>query len=156
MNIKILSIGKFRNSVFLEAYQCYKKRIKYNVDLIELELKKSNNLNIDEIISKEGDLILSNIKQINNPFIIALDETGNQKNSLEFANLIQKKSLERVGCIIFIIGGANGLDKKITDKANLKLSLGKMTFPHMMVRSILIEQIYRAQTIIENHPYHKN
>jgi 23S rRNA (pseudouridine1915-N3)-methyltransferase len=87
--------------------------------------------------------------------LIALDEKGKEFTSQNFAKLIADFSLRGDSNLTFIIGGANGLDAQILNRANLKMSLSLMTFPHLMVRSILLEQLYRAQSIIAGHPYHR-
>ena len=90
-----------------------------------------------------------------NSYLITLDEKADQLSSINFADLIKKTSTTNPN-IDLIIGGAFGLSQNLQKKSNYKLSLGKMTFPHLIVRLLLIEQIYRAQTIIDGHPYHKN
>lgn len=151
MNIEIISIGKFRNSLQKEIFELYKKRCSWNIKLKELEVKTGNNPEI--VKEKEGDLILASIPA--SAKIILLDETGQHLNSKEFASLIQNFRNNGTNNLAFIIGGASGTSTKVKQKAHLILSLSKLTFPHMMVRSILSEQLYRAFSIINNHPYHK-
>lgn len=153
MKITILSIGKFRNQdpsreLFLE----YQKRLNWKVELKELELK--GNIQGEALKIKEGELLLSKVP--NNSKIIALDEKGKMFSSPEFATVIKNYGNQGSSDLTFIIGGADGLSNELKQKADLMLSLGKMTFPHLMIRSFLIEQIYRANTIINGHPYHRN
>lgn len=160
MKITILSIGKFRNQdanqkIFLD----YQKRLDWKIELKELELKNGNSANLQassggEIIkNKEAELLLS--KAPSSAKIIALDEKGKMLTSIEFAKQIRKYQDEGNSNLAFIIGGAGGLGDDIKKKADLILSFSAMTMPHIMIRSFLIEQIYRAQTIINHHPYHR-
>jgi 23S rRNA (pseudouridine1915-N3)-methyltransferase len=152
MKITILSIGKFRNidpaqELFLE----YKKRLNWKIDLKELELK--GNLQGEILKIKEGELLLSKVP--NGSKIIALDEKGKMFSSPEFADVFRNYGNQGNSDLTFIIGGADGLSGELKQKADLILSFSKMTFPHLMIRSFLIEQIYRANTIISGHPYHR-
>jgi len=152
MKITILSIGKFRNQdpvqeLFLE----YKKRLNWKIELKELELK--GNLQGETLKIKEGELLLSKVP--NGSKIIALDEKGKMFSSPEFADVIRNYGNQGNSDLSFIIGGADGLSVELKQKADLILSFSKMTFPHLMIRSFLIEQIYRANTIISGHPYHR-
>ena len=153
MNIDIISIGKFKkNDPQKEIFENYIKRIKWNINLQELLCKNPTNKNCEIDKEKEGKLLLEHIKH--NSKIILLDERGKNFTSLEFANLLEKHR-DNADCLSFIIGGANGTSDEVKRKAALILSFGAMTFPHLMIRSILAEQIYRSYSIINNHPYHK-
>jgi 23S rRNA (pseudouridine1915-N3)-methyltransferase len=152
MKITILTIGKFRNQdpaqeLFLE----YKKRLNWKIELKELELK--GNLQGETLKIKEGELLLSKVP--NGSKIIALDEKGKMFSSPEFADIIRNYGNQGSSDLSFIIGGADGLSAELKQKADLILSFSKMTFPHLMIRIFLIEQIYRANTIISGHPYHR-
>jgi 23S rRNA (pseudouridine1915-N3)-methyltransferase len=153
MKITIISLGKFDKPFYIQYFENYKKRLKWQVDLIELDLKNSNNLEPQKIKDQEAKLIEKHIKNFSK--IIALDENGKQFSSIELAKNLENIGLEGSSNIAFIIGGAFGLSQDIKKKADILMSLSKLTFPHLMVRIILIEQIYRASTIIYNHPYHK-
>jgi 23S rRNA (pseudouridine1915-N3)-methyltransferase len=153
MKITIISLGKFNKPFYNQYFENYKKRLKWQVDLIELDLKTSNNLEPEKIKDQEGKLIEKHLKNFSK--IIALDENGKQFSSIELAKNLENIGLEGNSNIAFIIGGAFGLSQDIKKRANILMSLSKLTFPHLMVRIILIEQIYRASTIIFNHPYHK-
>lgn len=154
MRIKILSIGKFENSPHKIVFENYLKRLKWKVELRELELKNSQNMSAQKIKEGEGELILKALKP--NSKIILLDENGKQFSSRAFAKLISDSALNGDSDLTFVIGGSDGLSKSLLEKSHLKISLSLMTFPHLMVRAILAEQIYRAQTIIEGHPYHRD
>lgn len=125
----------------------YLKRISWPVTIRQLDIKEKFPSDKQKIF--EGIELLKSIPESN--YIIALDETGDQYASRDFAMKLQK--IEQP--ISFIIGGAFGLSDEIRIKANMILALGKMTMPHMIARLVLIEQIYRAYSIINNHPYHK-
>jgi len=143
MYISILSIGKFENSPHKLVYENYLKRLKWKIELKELDLRSSNNLSIEKLKELEGELIV-------------LDEKGKQFSSRDFAKLLSESASNGDSNLTFAIGGSNGLSQEVLKKAHLKISFGLMTFPHLMVRSILAEQLYRAFTINNNHPYHKD
>ena len=153
MNINIIAIGKFNNSPEKEIYLEYVKRLKWKIELRELELKNSASLSVAEVKAGEGDLLLKALKPSSK--LIALDENGRQFSSREFADKIKDFGNSGQSDLTFVIGGANGLSPEVLQRAELKISLGKMTLPHLLVRAVLAEQIYRAQTIIAGHPYHK-
>jgi 23S rRNA (pseudouridine1915-N3)-methyltransferase len=116
------------------------------------ELKNVSALSKDQIKSKEGELILKNIRPTDD--VILLDEKGKEYTSVEFARIIQDKISYAGKDIVFIIGGAYGFSEAVYQRANSKLSLSRMTFSHQMVRAIFVEQIYRAFTIMRGEPYH--
>ena len=143
--IKIICIGKIKESFYREAISEYLKRLsKYHkIEIIELN---------DSNINQEKDLILNKIDKKDH--IITLEINGKELDSKEFANYLDKTFIEHSN-ICFIIGGSNGLHKEVTNLSNYKLSFSKMTFPHQLFRVILLEQIYRSFKIINNETYHK-
>jgi 23S rRNA (pseudouridine1915-N3)-methyltransferase len=152
MKITIISIGKFsKNDPNFDLFLKYQKRLPWKLELKELETK--GNLQGEVLKNKEAELLLAAAP--NGAKIIALDEKGKNLSSPEFAKSIANFGNEGNSHLAFIIGGADGLSDHLKKHADLILSFGKMTFPHMMVRSFLAEQIYRAYTIINNHPYHR-
>lgn len=153
MKITIIAISKFENSLYKEIFEDYRKRMKWDVELKEFELKNSKNMNDEQVKKGEAELMMKAIKP--GSLLIAMDEKGKQFTSQNFAKLIADFSLRGESHLTFVIGGANGLDDELLQKAGLKISLGSMTFPHLMARSILMEQLYRAQSIIAGHPYHR-
>lgn len=153
MRISIISIGKFENSPYRMVFENYLKRIKWKIELKELDLKNSQNFSVEKIKDGEGTLIVKALRQSSK--LIALDERGKNFSSRAFAKLIADFALNGDSDLSFAIGGANGLSDAVLQKAILKLSLGAMTFPHLMARSILIEQLYRAESILSSHPYHR-
>ncbi len=150
MKFNIIAIGKMKSSPELDIVKKYIKRCNTPINIIEIETKKTPLEN--QIKKSEADLILSKIS--NNDILIALDETGETFSSEKFSEKI--KSFTANGqYIYFVIGGAFGLDESVKQRADIIISFGAMTFPHMLVRVMLCEQLYRVRTIIDNHPYHK-
>jgi 23S rRNA (pseudouridine1915-N3)-methyltransferase len=143
--IKIIAVGKIKESYLKEAVDDYLKRIsKYTkVEVIQVE---------DSDKEKESQLIIKNIK--NKDYIILLDVNSNQLDSLEFSNKIDKLLINNP-TICFIIGGSDGFSDKVYEIANEKISFSKLTFPHQLFRVILLEQIYRSYKILNNESYHK-
>lgn len=154
MRISILSIGKFENSPHKAVFETYLKRLKWKVELKELELKNAQNMSIEKIKQGEGELILKALRPVSK--LIICDENGRQFKSRDFAKIISDFGVTGDSDLTFVIGGADGLAPEILKKAALKISFGLMTLPHLMVRAILAEQLYRAQTILEGHPYHRD
>lgn len=159
MNITIITVGKLKENYLKDGIDEYLKRLnKYcNIKIIEvLDEKAPENLSFadEEIIkSKEAERIKKHIKD--NSYVIVLDIMGKSNSSEEFAGLIQRLGVNGFSDITFIIGGSIGLSYDILDRAAYKLSFSKMTFPHQLMRLILVEQIYRGFRIIKGEPYHK-
>lgn len=153
MKISIISIGKFENSPHKQVFETYLKRSKWKIELKELELKNAHNLSIEKIKEGEGALILKALKPSSK--LIVLDEEGKQFDSISFSKILADFAVRGDSDLSFVIGGSDGLSNEVLQKSAMKISLGKMTFPHLMVRAILVEQLYRAQTIINGHPYHR-
>ncbi|PKK95434.1 MAG: 23S rRNA (pseudouridine(1915)-N(3))-methyltransferase RlmH [Tenericutes bacterium HGW-Tenericutes-5] len=158
MKIKIVAVGKIKEKYLVDGINEYLKRItRYSkIEVIEVPDEKApDNLSArdEEIIKeKEGEKILS---KIGNEFVIVLAIEGKKLNSVELAGLIEKTISYESSEIIFVIGGSLGLDKRVSDRSNLKLSFSDMTYPHQLMRMILLEQIYRSFRINNNEPYHK-
>lgn len=146
-------MGKFENSPFKAVFENYIKRSKWKIELRELELKNAQSLSSIELKTREAALILKELKPQTK--LIILDENGKEYKSRDFSKMLANLAVQGDSNITFIIGGSDGLAEEILQKPALKISLGLMTFPHLMVRAILAEQLYRAQTIIEGHPYHR-
>lgn len=159
MEINIISVGKIKEDYFKKAIEEYEKRLKAycRVNFIELkdesEEKNLSDKDIDIILDKEGKRILEKIKE--RSFIIVLDILGRSIDSVEFSKKINDIMLDGISSIDFIIGGSLGISQEVKDKANYSLSFSKFTFPHKLMKVILMEQIYRAFTIINNKTYHK-
>lgn len=156
MKIRIIALGRAKAGPEKSLVETYRKRLSWSCDLIELEAKKG--LSGAELISAEAELIEKAIqaKASSQRVVIALDERGQSLASRDFAKRITALGNQGYGEMVFIIGGADGLAPAIRDRAGLLLSFGAMTWPHMLVRVLLMEQLYRAQTIIAGHPYHRD
>ncbi len=156
MNIKIIAVGKLKEKYTKEAIDEFKKRLGAYCSLSVVEIPaqeiKDDNL-AQKYMEIEGEKILSAIKP--EAYVVTLEILGKMLSSEEFAQKIKDLSNEGHNEIVFVIGGANGLAKAVSDRANFKLSFSKMTFTHQLIRIFLYEQIYRAFKIINNENYHR-
>lgn len=159
MNIKIITVGKIKEKYIQEGIKEYTKRLsRYcSLEIIEIDDEKApENLSDKEmeiVKQREGERILSKIPQ--NSFVIALVIEGKQLSSEDLAEKIGTLMVDGISDICFIIGGSLGLSQEVISRSNFKLSFSKMTFPHQLMRMILLEQIYRAWRIMKGEPYHK-
>ena len=159
MNITVISVGKLKEKYLKQAIDEYSKRLtRYcKIDIIELPDEKTpDNASEKEelqIKDKEGQLILSKIKD--NMFVVAMDLNAKQMTSEEFSKFIETQGVMGNSNITFVIGGSLGLSQAVIKRANYKVCFSKMTFPHQLMRVILLEQLYRACRIEMNEPYHK-
>ena len=153
MNIKLICVGKIKEKYLTDGIEEYRKRLKAFCDFEIIELKEVNTDDINKNIESEGDLILSNIKKTDH--VIALSIPGKNISSESLAQMIKEHYTYNSSVITFIFGGSNGLDKRVLDRSNYQLSFGKMTYPHQLMRMILLEQVYRCMMINNNHKYHK-
>ena len=149
MKYIISIIGKFKNNDENLITQKYLKRIK-NIKLNQYEIKISN---LDKRLEEEGSKLINSTPK--NGKLILLDEQGENLSSTELAELISKWRDNNISNINFAIGGAFGNGKLIKTSADKIVALGKLTWPHQMVKMMVAEQIYRIETILEGHPYHK-
>lgn len=152
MKIKLYVIGKTNFGFVEEGLKEYIKRLTRYVSFEIITLKEGKSKNSNEVKSIEAKNILDKINE--NDFLILLDNNGQEFNSLTFANYLNKKQDSGINNLVFLIGGAYGFDESIYKVAKDKISLSKMTFSHQIIRLIFIEQLYRAYTILNNHPYH--
>ena len=155
MKIALLTVGKTDRDWVKQGLNIYVSRLKHYIpfSIIEIpELKNVSALTREQIKTREGELILKNVKPTDD--LILLDEHGKVFSSVEFAKVIQDKITYNGKDIVFVIGGAYGFSEEVYRRANSKISLSKMTFSHQMVRAIFAEQLYRAFTIIKGEPYH--
>jgi len=155
MKIHFWSVGKAHEPYVKSGIDLFSKRISYYFP-IDWELisspKNANTLLLNDLKKAEAENILHLLQP--GDVLVALDEKGKQLSSAQLADFIQKKANESARKIIFLIGGAYGLDEKVKKRADLIWSLSTLVFPHQLVRLILAEQIYRACTIIKNEKYH--
>lgn len=159
MKITIITVGKIKEKHFTAAIDEYAKRLtKYcNMTMIEVPDEKApENLSDKEMIQvkeKEGERILSKVKDTQ--YVITLEIKGKQSTSEEFSDQLSLLGLGGQSDIVFIIGGSLGLSDQVIKRSNHALSFSKMTFPHQLMKVVLLEQVYRAFRIQKNEPYHK-
>lgn len=154
MNIRIITLGKLKESYWREAEQEYLKRLSAfsKIEIIELKEESFSEKDLPEQIKlKEAEKILKILTK--DDFVITLDEHGSSYSSLEFSSKLNSWIVANSN-LTFIIGGPLGLDASILSRANAKLSLSKMTFTHQMIRTFLLEQIYRGFMIVNKRKYH--
>jgi 23S rRNA (pseudouridine1915-N3)-methyltransferase len=156
MKFRILAVGRMKAGPEQALYEHYAARVKPAIVLQEVEEKRP--LSGAELKAREAALLLAALDEGKGGkrAVIVLDERGKTLGSRDFAARLQKFEDEGAGEIAFLIGGADGHGQPVLDRADLKLSLGAMTWPHMMVRAMLAEQLYRAQSILAGHPYHRD
>ena len=155
MKITLLTVGKTDKDWVKQGLDIYVSRLKHYVPfaMTEIpELKNVSALSKEQIKTREGELILKNIR--NSDDMILLDERGKEYSSTDLAKVIQDKITYGGRDIVYVIGGAYGFSEAVYKRADSKLSLSRMTFSHQMVRAIFAEQIYRAFTIMKGEPYH--
>lgn len=156
MNISVVSVGKVKEKYLRDGIEEYRKRLtRYcNIELIEVPDEKApENLSPreeEQVKKKEGQAILKHIKE--NAYIIALAINGKQLSSEELADFISERAMNGDSNLVFVIGGSLGLSKDVLNRADYKLSFSKMTFPHQLMRMILLEQVYRGYRIIKGEP----
>ena len=159
MNIRIICIGKLKESYWRDAVTEYGKRLSSYCSLEIVELKEARlpaNAGFaeeEQVKLTEGRDILSKIDK--NDFVISLEIKGKSQTSEAFAAKLKYLALSVKSTVDFVIGGSLGLSNEVSARADMKLSFSNMTFPHQMMRVILLEQIYRAFKINKNEPYHK-
>ena len=151
MQIVIAAIGRAKGGPERELFQSYVERLPWRVDLKEIEIKKESAVEARK--AKEGEALMAAAPE--GARIVALDERGRAEGSAQFAKRIEGWRDNGVRGIAFLIGGADGLSDDVRKRADLILSFGTMTWPHMLVRAMLAEQLYRAHSILTGHPYHR-
>ena len=152
MKIKIISIGNSPQKSTQDILLKYTSRFDdhFKIELLEIKSEKYFK-SVDQKKLKEAQKIL---KFVGTDFSISLDENGSSCSSIDLSEKLSKW-MQNFPKVTFIIGGADGLDKKIIENSNWVWSLSKLTLPHNLVKIILVEQLYRASTILNNHPYHR-
>ncbi len=155
MKVEFWMIGKTAFSYLDEGITIYEKRLKrylpFNLFILP-DIKNAKNLSVAELKKKEGDLILKKLKS--DDLLILLDEKGKEMNSVDFSKFIEKQLRSSKKRLIFQLGGAYGFSPEVYKRADIKISLSKMTFSHQMIRVFFLEQLYRAMTILKGEPYH--
>jgi 23S rRNA (pseudouridine1915-N3)-methyltransferase len=155
MKLQLVWIGKTKRSPVQQLIQEYLDRIRKFVSVDVTELRDRNDVGGDSrrILDKEGDEIISRTGAAD--YFIALDQRGREFDSNELAELIEKHRMAGTKLVTFVIGGHYGLSDAVRDRADLVLAMSRMTLTHELARVLLLEQIYRAFTIIRDLPYHK-
>ena len=158
MNISIICVGRIKESFYRDAIAEYSKRLSgyCNFRIIEVEDESDQGFNSGDasvILSREAERILKQIKP--GMYVITLEIKGKKTDSEGFSGMLSDLFVSGRSDIAFVIGGSNGLDRSVSQRADHKLSFSDMTFPHQLMRVILSEQIYRAFRIMRGEPYHK-
>lgn len=159
MKIKIICVGKLKEKYLVEGIKEYTKRISGYTDIEIIEVADERIPDkaslAEEVLvkAKEGRKILDKVKQ--DDYVILLDVASKELDSVAFSKHIEKCMIDGKSTIDFIIGGSLGHGEEVLQRANFKLSFSPMTFPHQLMRLILVEQIYRAFKIMKNETYHK-
>jgi len=153
MRILIAAVGRAKAGPERDLFEHFRARIRapFSLDLKEVEEKRS--LSTPEMMRREADLLLGAVPK--GAVAVALDERGAQLSSIDFAGKLGGWRDQGMADVVLLIGGADGLDKTVLRRARMVLSLGSATWPHMLVRGLLAEQIFRAQCILGGHPYHR-
>lgn len=159
MKITILCVGKVKEKFYRDAIGEYQKRLsRYcKLKIVEVTDEKTpdgaSETVENQIKEKEGNRILSKIRE--EDYVIALVIDGKMQDSVELSKNIQQLGVRGKSSIVFVIGGSLGLSKEVLKRSDEKLSFSKMTFPHQLMRVILLEQVYRSYRIMNGEPYHK-
>ncbi|MCK0068300.1 23S rRNA (pseudouridine(1915)-N(3))-methyltransferase RlmH [Kordiimonas sp. 5E331] len=153
MHISIIAIGRMQRGPEQALVDEYQKRLPWKTNIIEIDMKKPAGT-AAERKKREAERLLAAVPD--GAALVVLDENGKNFKSREFAGKIDNWQMAGYSHIAFVIGGADGLDSSVLNRADLKIALGSLTWPHMMVRVMLSEQIYRAWSIITGHPYHRD
>ena len=155
MKILLLVIGKTDEKYLLEGMSKYRDRLKHYIGFNYEEIpdiKNRKSLSEAQQKKQEADLILTKLKVGDK--LVLLDEKGKEYRSVEFAKHLQQQMNSGIKRLVFVVGGPYGFDASVYEKSQGKISLSKMTFSHQMIRLFMVEQVYRAMTILKNEPYH--
>ena len=155
MKLTLITIGRTDDNLLKQLVQQYTTKLQYYIkfELVELpDIKNVKNMSTQQQKAKEGELLLKQLAD--SDYLVLWDEKGMQYGSKEFSGLLQKRMNSGIKNLIFVVGGPYGFDDKVYARANQKISLSKMTFSHQMVRLFIVEQFYRAFSILRNEPYH--
>ena len=151
MKLTIAAIGRAGRGPERDLYEHYAGRIRWPLTLRELEEKRK--LSAAEMIKREGELLLAAVPD--RAMLVALDRRGKVLDSQAFAGRLRRWRDDSVSDVAFLIGGADGHGEELLERAALVVSFGAMTWPHLLARAMLAEQIYRSQQLLAGHPYHR-
>lgn len=158
MNIKLICVGKIKESFYRDAISEYVKRLSRYCSLAIVEVEdektpdKASDALEEQIKEKEGKRILEKVSDCH---MILLDIGGKKYDSIGFAHQIEDYGIRGKSNLCFVIGGSLGVSKEVRNRADERISFSDMTFPHQLMRVILLEQLYRCYRIIHHEPYHK-
>lgn len=152
MRITLLAIGRMKAGAAQDLFELYRQRLRWPMTVKEVEERRA--LPAETLKQQAGALLLDALPK--GARVVALDETGRQMTSRDFAALLGRWQDEGTQDAAFLVGGADGLSQQTLRAADIILSLGRMTWPHMLVRGLLAEQLFRAESILAGHPYHRD
>lgn len=150
ITVRLIAVGRLRSGPLLDLFETYTHRLKWRLDLLEIDLRGESGPHVQ---ARENDEILGRL--LPDAPLFALDERGKSLPSPAFARLVGDLFDQGQTTLQFVIGGADGLTDSVRERARTLLSFGHMTWPHMLARVMLAEQLYRAQQILSGHPYHR-
>lgn len=154
MRILLLAVGKAKAGPARALFEDYAQRLRPPLELIEVEERRR--LGAGEMKLREAELLRAALaRRAGKPVVVALDEHGRTLDTAAFAQQLARWRDRGVAEVAFLIGGADGLDPALVTESDLQLALGPMTWPHLLVRGLIAEQLYRAQQILAGHPYHR-
>ncbi|HKX11251.1 MAG TPA: 23S rRNA (pseudouridine(1915)-N(3))-methyltransferase RlmH [Stellaceae bacterium] len=151
MRLLIAAVGRIKAGPLADLQSEYVKRLGGSIAIKEVEERRA--LPAEQRKAREGELLLAVLPE--DAVVVALDERGKTLASTGFAERMQRWQTDGVKTLAFVIGGADGLAQPVVQRAGLSLSLGAMTWPHLLARILLLEQLYRAQQILNGNPYHR-
>ncbi len=152
MKISLIAVGRLKAGPEKDLFETYANRITWPFEMIEVV--EHRKLSAEQLKQREAALLSTKIPE--GAAVIVLDERGRELASRDLAHKIEHWQDNAVRHLVFIIGGADGIDGSLKQRADLTISLGRMTWPHMLVRALVAEQVYRAQCILSGHPYHRD
>ena len=155
MNIKLIVVGKSESEHLRSWVEVYVKRLYHytGFEIITLpDVKNAKNLSVGELKERESEMILRQIEKADK--VVLLDEKGKEFSSMEFSKYLEKQMNASVRTLAFVVGGAFGFSPKVYEKIGERIAISRMTFSHQMIRLLVVEQIYRAFTILKGEPYH--
>lgn len=155
MKIKIIALGKIKEKFLKDGIDEFLKRLTpyAAIEILELSPVEIKDNQTEKALAEEGEKILANIKP--DSYVITMEILGKQLSSEDFASKINEITISGISELVFVIGSSCGLAPTVSQRANFKLSISKMTFLHQFARLLLVEQIYRAFKILKNETYHK-
>ena len=151
LKVNIVCVGSIKEKFYVDAINEYKKRLSRFCTLTITEVNELSEQTINKKIELESQSLLRAVKGQ----VFVLDRCGKELSSPDLAELLKKTADSGIGEVSFVIGGSNGVSEELLSKSKQNISFGKITFPHQLFRVVLLEQIYRAFSILNNSPYHK-